>query len=215
MNTIFVAAALFAFTAIVSAVTKSTSSASITDKVFFDISIGDKPAGRIVFGLFGKDAPLTVDNFVQLAKGYDLDGVNLTYKGSPFHRVIKDFMIQGGDFTNGNGTGGRSIYGARFNDEDFVYQHDSVGLLSMANAGPNTNGSQFFITTVLTPWLNGRHVVFGKVLSGMEVVHTIEGQKTNPASNRPVEEVVVSDCGLLLEQSEQTEGSEDFERDEF
>ena len=148
--------------------------ATVTDKCYFDIQIDGQDAGRITFGLFGDVVPKTAKNFATLCEGtagVGNSGKALAYKGSAFHRIIPNFMAQGGDFTSGDGRGGESIYGHKFNDENFTFKHEKPYLLSMANAGPNTNGSQFFITFATTSWLDGKHTVFGEVLEGVDIVN--------------------------------------------
>ncbi|CAM9606466.1 unnamed protein product [Choristocarpus tenellus] len=196
--------------------------------VFFDMSIGGQPAGRIEMTLRADVVPRTAENFRALCTGEkrnEMSGKDLCFKGSTFHRVIKDFMCQGGDFTRGNGTGatlklpqlrrsdeseedisilslicllylgGESIYGEKFADENFQLKHTGAGVLSMANAGPNTNGSQFFLCTVKTSWLDGKHVVFGSVTKGLDVVKAVES--VGSQSGKTSSPVVISDCGQL------------------
>ncbi|KAM9381848.1 peptidyl-prolyl cis-trans isomerase D [Phaethornis superciliosus] len=170
-------------------------------RAFFDVDIGGERVGRIVFELFADVVPKTAENFRALCTGEKgtgpTTGKPLHYKGCPFHRIIKQFMVQGGDFSNQNGTGGESIYGEKFEDENFHYKHDKPGLLSMANAGPGTNGSQFFITTVPTSHLDGKHVVFGQVIKGMGVVKMLENVEVK--GENPAKLCVIAECGELRE----------------
>lgn len=180
-------------------------SAPITSRVYFDISMQNQPLGRIVIGLYGSTTPKTAHNFETLCKGSaSANDRQLGYKGSAFHRIIPNFMIQGGDFTNHNGTGGLSIYGSKFPDENFALKHTGPGVVSMANSGRDTNGSQFFICTTRTPHLDGRHVVFGVVEEGWDVVREIERAGTRSGS--PSARVVIRDCGVLEEAKEDVGG---------
>jgi len=167
-------------------------------RVFFDISIDGKSEGRIIFELFSDKVPKTAENFRALCtgeKGKGQSGKPLHYKGCVFHRIIPSFIIQGGDFTTGDGKGGESIYGEKFADENFFYRHTGIGDLSMANAGKNTNGSQFFITLVKTKHLDGMHVVFGKTLEGIEILKKLEAIGSD--EGRTSKKAIIADCGQL------------------
>eukprot|EP00903_Cladosiphon_okamuranus_P008197 g7893.t1 len=174
---------------------------AISDKVFFDIEINGVPAGRVIMGLYGGVVPKTVENFVGLCKGDpSRKRQPFGFKGSSFHRAIPGFMVQGGDFTRGDGRGGVSIFGGKFKDEDMTQlKHVGPGVLSMANSGPDSNGSQFFLTTAPCGWLDGRHVVFGQVLQGMDVVFRIEelGSRSGKLSGK----ATITDCGLVKRNS--------------
>lgn len=175
-------------------------STTVNPRVFLDIAIEGESAGKLIFELRPDVVPKTAENFRRLCvggNGKTENGTEIHFKGCKFHRIIPRFMAQGGDFTKGNGTGGQSIYGARFNDENFQLKHTHPGLLSMANAGPNTNGSQFFITFVPCPWLDGKHVVFGHLVEGWELLKHIETYGSD--SGAPRGKVVIADCGEVEE----------------
>ncbi|CAI5737849.1 unnamed protein product [Hyaloperonospora brassicae] len=179
-------------------VAQPTDVPQITHQVYFDVEIDGELVGRLVMGLYGDVVPKTAENFRALCtgeKGVGERGKPLHYKGSVFHRIIPQFMVQGGDFTHSSGVGGESIYGNKFDDENFTLKHTGKGTLSMANSGRNTNGSQFFICTVKTSWLDDRHVVFGRVIKGMNVLDAMEA--AGSADGTPVKEVVIADSGEL------------------
>jgi cyclophilin family peptidyl-prolyl cis-trans isomerase len=171
---------------------------TITERTYMDFSIDGEPAGRVEYGLYGNYVPRTAQNFKQLCTGEAGEGASgkpLFYKGCKIHRIIPDFMFQGGDFDNEDGTGGESIFGRTFEDEKFGVSHDKKGLLSMANSGPDSNGSQFFITVDKAPWLDGTHVVFGEVTAGMDVADRVA--KFGGDEGKPTAEVRITDCGVV------------------
>jgi len=177
---------------------------------FFDVSIGGKPAGRLLMQLRDDVVPKTAANFRALCtgeKGVGKSGKPLHYKGSAFHRIIPNFMCQGGDFTVGNGTGGESIYGMKFTDENFKLRHDRAGILSMANSGRHTNGSQFFIITTPTPHLDNRHVVFGQVVEGIDVLQKMEACGSSP-DGKTKQTVLITDCGVVKKANNQNDKKE-------
>lgn len=174
---------------------------TVTDEAWFDFEVADLVAkgqpyvGRITIALFGEAAPMTVMNFLAITRGYDRGDLSMAYTGSIVHRVVPDFVIQMGDITNADGSGGRSIYGERFDDEDFILSHRSAGWVSMANHGPDTNNSQFFILLTKARWLDNKHVVFGKVIQGFEVLKTLGDVESDMSNNRPKKSIVITDCG--------------------
>jgi cyclophilin family peptidyl-prolyl cis-trans isomerase len=169
----------------------------INSQPYFDINIGDTYIGKVVFQLFDEEVPKTCKNFRYLCSTGILNKNKPSYQDTIFHRVIKDFMVQGGDITRGDGTGGYSIYGEQFDDENFNLTHNQPGMLSMANSGPNTNNSQFFITIKKTPWLDNKHVVFGIIISGFDVIKKIETYETDD-KDKPLQNIIIKNCGLIF-----------------
>jgi len=175
---------------------------TITDEVWFEVEVknidgaGNDFKGQFTIAVFGETAPMTVMNFVSLARGYKKGKESLHYKNTPLHRIVPDFVLQMGDITIGDGTGGKSIFGPKFNDEEFILSHRSPGWVSMANHGRDTNGSQFFIMLTKARWLDGKHVVFGKVIKGYDVLKTIGEVPSDPTTALPKVKVTVTDCGV-------------------
>jgi len=194
---------------------------TVTDEVWFDVLVknvdgeGNDYTGRFTIALFGDTAPMTVMNFVQLTRGYKKGKESLHYKNTPIHRIVPDFVIQMGDITVGDGTGGKSIFGPKFNDEEFILSHRSPGWVSMANHGRDTNGSQFFVMLTKARWLDGKHVVFGKVIRGFDVVKTVGDVPSDPNTALPKIRVMITDCGVneLDKKYDLTEGQLDAEQD--
>jgi len=175
---------------------------TVTDEVWFDIEVkdydgpGEDYKGRFVIALFGETAPMTTMNFAAIARGYKRGKEKLHYKDSRIHRIVPDFVVQMGDITTGDGTGGTSIYGKQFNDEEFILSHRSAGWVAMANHGPDTNGSQFFILLTKARWLDGKHVVFGKVVRGWDVIEVISNLDLIEGYADPIKEVMIVDSGV-------------------
>jgi len=175
---------------------------TVTEEAWFEVEVKDMDGpgqdyrGRFTIALFGESAPMTTLNFASIAKGYKKGENKLEYKGSNIHRIVPDFVIQMGDVTNGDGTGGRSIFGERFNDEEFVHSHRSPGWVAMANHGPDTNNSQFYIMLTKARWLDGKHVVFGKVVQGFDVIQILGEVPSDPQTAVPEHQVTIVDCGV-------------------
>lgn len=195
MNLLLVAAAIIGCAL-------ADSNHTVTQEAWFDIEVKDMDGpgqdytGRFVIGLFGETAPMTCLNFASITKGYKKGRDNLQYKNTPVHRIVPDFVIQMGDITRGDGSGGRSIFGERFNDEEFILSHKAPGFVAMANHGPDTNNSQFYIMLTKARWLDGKHVVFGKVVRGFDVVEALGEVTADPYTAVPKKRVKIVDCGL-------------------
>ena len=189
---------------------------TVTDEVWFNVEIkdldgpGEDYTGRFVIAVFGEAAPMTSLNFVSIARGYKRGNEKLSYKNTKIHRIVPDFVIQMGDITVGDGTGGKSIFGDRFNDEDFILSHRSAGWVAMANHGPDTNGSQFYIMLTKARWLDGKHVVFGKVIQGMDVIETIGNVESDPNNAVPKKTVTITASGVNA-----IEGKYDLKEDQL